>query len=150
MTAVAQPQRRGYASLPGTIKELQMIKDRVPVEWLVTLGDSLAAPASIEAVLSSLSSSSIVHFACHGHQDVRRPLESSLILHDGDLKISRIMAHEMPNAKLAFLSACQTATGAQNLPDEVIHLAATLLFCGFRGVVATMWSVRRTRHCCVF
>ena len=45
----------------------------------------------------------------------------------------------MPNASLAFLSACETAMGAEDLPDEAMHLAASLLFAGFGGVVATMW-----------
>jgi CHAT domain-containing protein len=40
---------------------------------------------------------------------------------------------------LAFLSACETAKGDKTIPDEAMHLAATLLFAGFRGVVATMW-----------
>jgi hypothetical protein len=29
--------------------------------------------------------------------------------------------------------------GDAKLPDEVIHLAAALLFVGFRGAVGTMW-----------
>ncbi|KAF8998730.1 hypothetical protein BDQ17DRAFT_1361830 [Cyathus striatus] len=52
-------------------------------------------------------------------------------LKDGNLKISRIMEERMPNAALAFLCACETAMA--------MHLGATLLFSGFRGVVATMW-----------
>jgi CHAT domain-containing protein len=40
---------------------------------------------------------------------------------------------------LAFLSACETAKVHKNVPDEAMHLAATLLFAGFRGVIATMW-----------
>ncbi|KAJ7123558.1 hypothetical protein C8R44DRAFT_784007, partial [Mycena epipterygia] len=42
---------------------------------------------------------------------------------------------------LAFLSACETAKGDDTVPDEAMHLAATLLFAGFRGVVATMWTM---------
>ena len=49
------------------------------------------------------------------------------------------MKQPMPNASLAFLSACETAMGADELSDEAMHLAASLLFAGFRGVVATMW-----------
>ena len=51
------------------------------------------------------------------------------------------MQQPLHNASLAVLSACMTAMGDENLPDEVIHLAATLLFAGFPGVVATMWYV---------
>jgi CHAT domain-containing protein len=94
----------------------------------------------VQDVLSHLSSSHIVHFACHGKQDAVAPLESRLILHDGHpLKVSEIMKQPMPYASLAFLSACETAMGAEELPDEAMHLAASLLFAGFRGVVGTMW-----------
>jgi CHAT domain-containing protein len=55
------------------------------------------------------------------------------------LKVSQIMQQTMPNASLAFLCACETAMGDKQLPDEAIHLGATMLFAGFRGVVATMW-----------
>lgn len=135
---VIQPATEGYPSLPCTVDELHKIEMRVPSECLVKFGIS-TSPASVEAVYSCIPSASIAHFACHGEQNIEKPLESALVLADGRLKISRIMAQSMPNASLAFLSACQTAMGDENLPDEAIHLAATLLFVGFRGVVATMW-----------
>ena len=46
------------------------------------------------------------------------------------------------NAELAFLSACQTAVGDEKVPEESAHLAAGMLVVGFRGVVATMWSIQ--------
>ena len=46
------------------------------------------------------------------------------------------------NAELAFLSACQTATGDERTPEESAHLAAGMLAVGFKGVVGTMWSIR--------
>ncbi|KAG8796567.1 hypothetical protein FRC12_019074 [Ceratobasidium sp. 428] len=45
------------------------------------------------------------------------------------------------NAHLAFLSACQTATGDMVLSDEAIHLAAGMLMAGYRTVIATMWPI---------
>jgi len=47
-----------------------------------------------------------------------------------------------PRADFAFLSACQTATGDKRLPEEAIHLAAGLMLAGYRGVIATMWSIQ--------
>jgi CHAT domain-containing protein len=42
----------------------------------------------------------------------------------------------------AFLSACHTAAiNVDNTPDEAIHLAAALQFCGFRSVVGTLWEM---------
>ncbi|TFK34953.1 CHAT domain-containing protein [Crucibulum laeve] len=135
MMTVIQPK-----TLPFTEVELKIIESRVPRECLITLGTP-KFPASVERVLSNLSTASIAHFACHARQDTVNPLESALVLEDGDLKISRIMQHEMPNASLAFLCACETAMGTDVLPDEGIHLGSTLLFAGFKSVVATMWSI---------
>ena len=77
----------------------------------------------------------------HGNQDPRKPLDSGLKLDDGLLRISRIMKEKMPNGSLAFLCACETAMGNQNLPDEAMSIGASLIFSGFRRVVATMWYV---------
>jgi len=43
--------------------------------------------------------------------------------------------------ELAFLSACQTATGSVRLPDEAIHLAAVMQLLGFQHVIATLWTI---------
>ena len=138
--AVIQPTIPGqpHLNLPFTRKELQKIEQQVPEECLVSLGTP-KEDTSIENVLSHLSSSSIVHFACHGVQNLGSPLDSALLLGDGRLKVSKIMEHPLRNASLAFLSACETATGDKKIPDEAMHIAATMLFAGFRGVVGTMW-----------
>jgi CHAT domain-containing protein len=138
MMVVIQPDSPDGNSLPYTKEELQSIEKHVKSEFLVRLGIK-NVPATVQEVVSHLSSSHIVHFACHGKQDAMNPLESGLILHNGRLKVKEIMKHSTPNASLAFLSACKTAMGVEDLPDESVHLAASLLFAGFREVVATMW-----------
>jgi CHAT domain-containing protein len=143
LLVVIQPHVPGANPLPYTEVELQRIRERVPTNFpgLYVLGDK-DAPATVQNVISRLSTSHIVHFACHGKQSVTAPLESSLILQNGHpLTVKAIMKQQIPGASLAFLSACETAMGAGDLPDEAMHLAASLLFAGFRGVVATMWSV---------
>lgn len=149
MTAVIQPDApkfsQNYAALPGSRVELQKIAARVPAKWLTALGDTTSA--TVATALLHLRKASIVHFASHGNQDIKHPLDSALILSDGPLKVSDIMRKSEDDTteeirksmSLAFLSACETAKGDENTPDEAIHLAATLMFAGFRGVVATMW-----------
>ncbi|KAJ7702692.1 CHAT domain-containing protein [Mycena rosella] len=145
MTAVVQTSYTDHPALPGAQRELKMIMDRVPNEWLTTLDD----PVTVQNALGHLLESSIVHFACHGAQELKQPLDSGLILSDGRLRVSEIMRRpegdDNLNVKhsmsLAFLSACETAKGDRTMPDEAMHLAATLLFAGFRGVVATMWAM---------
>jgi CHAT domain-containing protein len=140
MLAAIQPDIPGkpLLSLPFTRKELKKIEEQVPSQYLIKVGTP-EEPTSIEKVLSHLSSVSIAHFACHGMQNLESPLDSALLLGDGDLKVSRIMKLSMPNASLVYLSACQTAMGDKEIPDEAMHIAATMLFAGFHGVVGTMW-----------
>ncbi|KAF8182822.1 CHAT domain-containing protein [Mycena galopus ATCC 62051] len=147
MTAVIQPQTPNCSALPGAREELEKIAQRVPNQWLTALGDT--APATVQPSLLHLRESQIMHFACHGTQDLEHPLDSGLILTNGRLKVSEIMrwpeGNNALNVKksmsLAFLSACETAKGDKAVPDEAMHLAATFLFLGFRGVVATMWTM---------
>ncbi|KAJ6545426.1 CHAT domain-containing protein [Mycena capillaripes] len=145
ITAVIEPNAPDCPPLPGARAELKKILTRIPNDWLTILINT-----EVETARIHLSESSIVHFACHGVQD-KQPLESSLILTGGRLKVSEIMRRpdrvgdnafdlEKPMS-LAFLSACETAKGDKSTPDEAMHLAATLLFAGFRGVVATMWTI---------
>ncbi|THU78663.1 hypothetical protein K435DRAFT_886958 [Dendrothele bispora CBS 962.96] len=51
------------------------------------------------------------------------------------------MKLSLKNAELAVLSACETATGDENLPEEAVHLAAGMLAVGYPSVIATMWSI---------
>ncbi|KAJ3538529.1 hypothetical protein NMY22_g5126 [Coprinellus aureogranulatus] len=52
------------------------------------------------------------------------------------------MKLDLKGADLAFLSACQTGEGDRGIPEEAVHLAAAMLNAGYRGVVATMWSIQ--------
>jgi CHAT domain-containing protein len=95
--------------------------------------------ATLASTADSLISSPFAHIACHGIQDPGDPLSSGFCLQDGNLTVSRLMELDLKNAFLAFLSACETAKGDTEQPDQTVHLAATMLFVGFRSVVATMW-----------
>ena len=120
--------------------ELEKIEQYVSNDSLIKLGIP-GTTASIEVVASYLSDVSIAHFACHAKQDRSNPLESGLKLEDGMFLVSKIIKEPMPNGALVFLSACETAMGDENLPDEAMSLAGSLLFSGFRHVIATMWYV---------
>lgn len=136
----AEVPGRPHLNLFQTREELNKIRDHIPSSHLLAFGTP-GNPSSIEKVLAHIDECSIVHFACHGRQSEDNPLESSLLLADGNLKISQIINRSMTNASLAFLSACETAMGDKELPDEYINIATTMLFAGFPSVVATMWHV---------
>ncbi|KAG1774807.1 CHAT domain-containing protein, partial [Suillus placidus] len=82
-----------------------------------------------------------VHLACHGKQDPGQPYDSHFVMKDEHLTLLDIMERDILHAEFAFLSACHTAVGNEETPDEVIHLAAGLQFSGFKSVVGTLWEV---------
>jgi CHAT domain-containing protein len=93
--------------------------------------------AMVDCVLEGMEERSWVHLACHAVQHSSSPTQSAFCLHNGDLTLSKIITKSFRNADFAFLSACQTATGDENLPDEAVHLAAGMLAAGYRSVIAT-------------
>jgi CHAT domain-containing protein len=124
------------AKVQAEMSEISGVADRACVQY--------AAPSRIvstpEGAAAALPSATLVHIACHGLQDPEEPLESAFYLgDDGALSVSDLMKLDLKGAYLAFLSACETAKGDRAQSDQAIHLAATMLFVGFKSVVATMW-----------
>jgi CHAT domain-containing protein len=101
--------------------------------------DYLQHSATLTYADGMLTSCSLAHIACHGIQHPTNALLSGFCLQDGNLTISRLIELDLKSAFFAFLSACETAKGDARQPDQTVHLAATMLFVGFRSVVATMW-----------
>jgi CHAT domain-containing protein len=141
---------RGYSRLPMVVWEMQTVRDCFTKAGALIVGDAEETP-SVATVLSTLETTNvnILHMACHGVQR-SSPLDSCFVLRDGDLKIQDLMGLNLRHAFLAFLSACQTAQGDEKQPDQAVHLAASMLFCGFRSVIATMWYVLLTSICHLF
>ncbi|KAI0030410.1 CHAT domain-containing protein, partial [Vararia minispora EC-137] len=140
MVIVSQSKTCGLKDLPGAKKEVQNIKEHIPPNRLVHLSDDAA---TVAAVLDAIDTyhPQFLHLACHGIQNPHQATMSAFRLHDDSLPLSLLMTKTMHNAELAFLSACQTATGDESLPDEAVHLAAGMLAVGFKGVIGTMWSI---------
>jgi hypothetical protein len=98
---------------------------------------------TVEATSRVMQAANIVHLACHGIQDDNSATRSGFCLGDGRLTIVKLTELKLDNAFLAFLSACETAKGNKEQPDQAMHLAAAMLFSGFKSVIATMWYVNR-------
>jgi CHAT domain-containing protein len=137
MLTIALPLESG---LPCTRQELDVIEKNIGDFSVTRL---LESEATVENVVQAMEECSWVHFACHGVQNISDPTESALVLAgNSKLTLSRITQLSLPHAELAFLSACQTATGAEDLAEEAVYLAAGMLLAGYRGVIATMWSIK--------
>ncbi|KAG8762316.1 hypothetical protein FRC12_009102 [Ceratobasidium sp. 428] len=136
--AIGQTHTPGLLSLPGTTAELDQIQTQTRGTQFTRLEDNWATTG---AAVEAIHSHGWVHFACHASQNTTKPTASAFHLHDGSLTLARIAQMQLKNADLAFLSACQTATGDAELPEEAVHLAAGMLMAGYKRVVATMWSI---------
>jgi hypothetical protein len=69
--------------------------------------------ATVAGIRERLPEASVVHPACHGHQDPGQPLDSGFVLRDAMLKVADIMTLRLPSVLLAFLSACETGEGGR-------------------------------------
>ncbi|MDH7486980.1 MAG: CHAT domain-containing protein [Anaerolineae bacterium] len=109
-------------------------------------GDLLLGPAaSRQGLLSrnadgSLRSYDLVHFATHAVLDTTAPLQSRVLLRDGDLMTSDIFTLRL-SAPLVTLSACQSAVSEPRPGDALLGLAQAFFFAGARSLLASLWTV---------
>lgn len=137
LTAVAVSSPQGEAAIPATHEEVAAIRSLFK-DNEKSYSELMEQSASPSSVLDRMRHASWVHFA----QDISTPTNSALLLTGTSrLTLSDIIQESLPSAELAFLSTCQTAAGHATLPKESVHLAAGMLLAGYKGVVATMWSI---------
>ena len=121
----------GDTKLPSAKKEKDTIRKIRRIDKQVL--DDQATP---EKVLRILRRVHWVHFVCHSILD-EEPFNSSLKLHGGRLTLLDIARAKLPNAELAFLSACHTAEQHPKVVmDEALHLSSAIL-----RVPQTMWQL---------
>jgi CHAT domain-containing protein len=103
------------------------------------------ADATRAHVLRHLGRHPWLHASCHGVQNLDEPSEGGLLPHDwrtsGLVTVADLADQEHVGGRFAFLSACQTATGGIAFADEVMSVAAALVYGGWQHVVSTQWTV---------
>lgn len=143
----AAPRPFEGATIADTIGEVQKVAKLVSSDQILPLPhdedvrNNPAGGITRQTTLDQLSRASIFHLASHGQQVLDDPLQSGFLLRDKKLTIADLMHHPLPQAFLAFLSACETAKEVDTHSEESVHLAAAMLFAGFKTVIATMWYV---------
>lgn len=126
--------------LPAAEAEAREIARMFPGARLLAGEDATRA-----GLLAVTSWCDAIHFGCHGFFDLDSPLDSRLQLAGDDSLTLRDFLDRtasLPAARLAVLSACQSAVAEPlQLADEVVSLPSGLLRCGVPGVVGTLWPV---------
>ncbi len=134
---VAVPERAGSVPLRHALSEAAAVRESV--------GAGLDLPgtqATREAVMAAMPGHSVLHFACHGRGDLADPRAAALLLAaEDELTAEDLLEQGRLDARLAVLSACQTATFGAALAEEMIGLPVALLQSGVAGVIGTLWEV---------
>ncbi|MFJ9565969.1 CHAT domain-containing protein [Streptomyces fuscichromogenes] len=133
---VAMPSTPGQPPLPGAQAEVDYLAARFP-DGRILSGTS----ATLETVIAAMPAHAWVHFSCHGQRDAHTGSGDRLLLHDGLLTASHIAHMDTGDAALAFLSACDTYTTGDAVPDECLTIGSALQLAGYRHVIATQWPV---------
>ena len=137
LLAVDEPRPVRGNALPNSAAEVAAIADHFTQPQLF-----LHEAATRRAILAALPQAQVAHFSCHGGNDWQNPLESGLLMaHNEMLTVRDLLELQLPGARLATLSACETGIVGTDLPDEVVALPSALVQAGFAGVVASLWSV---------
>jgi hypothetical protein len=133
---VALDRTPGLPDLPATAAEAAGLHSRHPDRPPLT-NDR----ATVAAVTTALSGVSWAHFACHAGSEPDTPSAGGLHLHDGLLPVAEVGRRDLPDAELAYLSACSTGHAGRRHADESIHLASAFQLAGFRHVIASLWPL---------
>lgn len=139
MLVVGMPSTPGHRPLPQVEEELAVLRAALP-RATVLKGEQATHPA----VRDGLRTHRWAHLSCHGGQDLTRPSQGGVVLHDAVLTVADLRSDRYAQGEFVFLSACQTALGGVDLPDESIAVTSALQYTGWRQVIGTLWSVGAT------
>ena len=126
-------------SLPWARKEAEMIGRLLGVQPL------LGRDATKQAVLKSMHSVSLIHFAAHGYAErgeiALSPISSCGTPNEEDYLLTMAEISQVRlTAKLVVLSCCHSASG-QIRAEGVVGIARAFLASGARAVLAALWAV---------
>jgi CHAT domain-containing protein len=123
-------------------REAELVGKHLPAESKSLLLDE---GASVETTLTKMREASVIHMACHGTFEIRTPESSGIHLPGGELlpiaRLKRTDRYHL-NARLVFLSCCESGiTGWSIPPDEFVGFLPSLLKCGARAAIGSLWPV---------
>ncbi|MFI8192084.1 CHAT domain-containing protein [Streptomyces sp. NPDC085946] len=139
---VAMPETPGERPLDFAADEAEVCAEHLAGAVVLQAPER---PPTRAGVLRLLPGCPVAHFACHGDSTAEDPSRHRLLLHDhaeAPLTVADLASVRLDHARLAYLSACETAVSYDGLLfDEAIQLASAFQLCGFRHVVGTLWPV---------
>lgn len=96
--------------------------------------------ASIESFKERAQFADYIHLSCHGRFRYENPLESTILLSNGELSARDLMTINQ-HADLVTLSACETGMITTGTTNENLGFSRSLLYGGANSALLTFWSV---------
>lgn len=130
---VGNPDRSDQPSI------LRSETEALAVATLLNCQPVIGPAATRSTVVESVGQADYLHLACHckfSHED---PLNSALMLSDGDVTARDIFSWRL-NPELVVLSACESGISKVHAGDELIGLVRALLFAGAPAVIVSLWN----------
>jgi CHAT domain-containing protein len=154
--AAATRTRSGYAPLPGTLQEIDIINEQAKMAGINSI--KLEQQEATEKRIKSLNSPGILHLATHGEFDtqttINSDLRSKLLLagagdseqfkfedyeryEDGLLTAYEVAQMDLNKTRLVVLSACETGLGGEG----VWGLQRAFQLAGASEVMGSLWKI---------
>jgi len=137
----AMPHTKGQPSLPFADIEVRRVSEVVSEYGCSKI---IEKPSKNEFMDKS-SGTNILHFACHGQTAYPEVDRSVLLLQDWEenaLTVSDLLALDIRQASLVYLSACHSALYTSEEPlDDPMHISGVFQLAGIPSVVGTLWNV---------
>lgn len=131
----AQPP--GWNTLQYPALETKAIAACVPVRR-TGIFDDITRSEFISAAIDC----DVLHFSGHSYSDTEDPLQSALILHDGEFTIEDLIATPRSHLNMVTLSSCQSSTPAvSELSSEALGLHTAFQYAGCPFVIGSLWPV---------
>lgn len=143
LLAMGDPIREGMERVQETGRQVQLVAAAYGRENATTF---TGAEATESRFRSEAQSAGILHLATHGILDPESPLYSRLVFSgskgddDGYLEAWELMRLKL-NARLAVLSACETARGEAAQGEGIIGLNWAMFVAGVPSTVVSQWKV---------
>ena len=134
-------RRRGNALVVGDSAGDLPFARREAERVAVFLGAEaiVGADVTLARIGPQLRHADLLHVACHAVFNDDVPELSGFLAADRTYVTAREIARSESAARLAVLSACESARAAVDVGDEITGLAASLLYAGVPSVVSCLW-----------
>ena len=135
--AFGAPQSPGWNYLHYPALETRAIAACVPARRTGTF-DDITRP---EFVLAA-ADCDVLHFSGHSYSDTEDPMQSALVLHDGEFTLKDLVAAPRSHLNMVTLSSCQSSAPAiSGLSSEALGLHTAFHYAGCPFVIGSLWPV---------